>query len=335
MSDSDKLRPHTTPTESSKAEDESIIDLVEEIEEDTFPDALPPLAQSMPATDEPSDAAGVPATEFADLGKLAFDEEEDQPQSDDLSLKPTAGESDVSTLKEDVDWLLDPEEEISSFENDQSVDAAPDASPESGDIHTAALETEAILEALIPPSAETDSGSEDDDIELIEIEDDEGEEIVQFDNIDLDQASPVAEAAPEAPEAEAPLNPLTESDADLFPETSAADVFAANVASGVPAADSAPADFAWPTALAAAAASLATSLPSSLAQPPTPEEPPIAESISLSNEQIDAALERVIERRLGSTLESVVLRAVETAVADEIQRLKSLLTEDGSSDRTP
>jgi len=269
MSDSDKLRPHTTPTESSEAEDESIIDLIEEIEEDTFPDALPSLAQSMPAADEPSDAAGVPAAEFADLGKLDFDEEEDQPQSDDLSLNPAAGESDVSTLKEDVDWLLEPEEEISSFKDGQSVNAAPDAGPESGDIHTAALETEAILEALIPPSAETDSGSEDDDIELIEIEDDEDEEIVQFDILDIDQASPVAEAAPEAPEAEAPVNPLTEADADLFPETSAADVFAANVASGVPAADSAPADFAGPTALAAAAASLATSLPSSPAQPPT------------------------------------------------------------------
>jgi hypothetical protein len=332
MSDSDKLRPHTTPTESSEAEDESIIDLVEEIEEDTFPDALSPLAQSIPAIDEPPDAFGMPAAEFADLAKLDFDEEEDQPQRNDLSLKPANGQSDVSTLKEDVDWLLEPEEEVSSFEEGHSVNAAPDAVPASGDIHTAALETEAFLESLLPPSAETDSGSEEDDIELIEIEDDEDEEIVQFDNLDLDQASPAAEPVLEA---DAPVNPLTEADADLFPETFAADVFAANVASGVPAADSAPADLAWPTAIAAAAASLATSPPSPPAQPPTPEEPPITESISLSDEQIDAALERVIERRLGSTLESVVLRAVETAVADEIQRLKSLLTEDGSSDHTP
>jgi len=332
MSDSDKLRPHTTPTESSEAEDESIIDLVEEIEEDTLPDALPPLAQSMPAIDEPPDAAGVPAAEFADLGKLDFDEEEEQPQSDDLALKPATAESDFSTLKEDIDWLLDPEEEVSSFEGGQSVDASADTGSESGDVHAAAPETEAILEALIPPSAETDSGSEEDDIELIEIEDDEDEEIVWFDDLDLDKEPPVAELTPEA---EAPVNPLTEADADLFPETSAADVFAANVASGVPATDRAPADFALPTAIAAAAASLATSPLSSPAQPPTPEEPPIAESISLSDEQIDAALERVIERRLGNTLESVVLRAVETAVADEIQRLKSLLIEDGSSDRTP
>lgn len=332
MSDSDKLRPHTTPTESSEAEDESIIDLVEEIEEDTFPDALPPLVQPMPAIDEPPDAFGVPAAEIADFGKLDFDEEEDQPQRDDLALKPADGKPDVSTLKEDVDWLLEPEEEVSSFEDGQSLNAAPDAGPESGNIHTAALETEAILESLIPPLAETDSGGEEDDIELIEIEDDEDEEIVEFDNLDLDQTSPVGEPAPEA---EAPVNPLTEADADLFPETSAADVFAANVASGLPAADSAHTDLALPTAIAAAAASLATSPPSSPAQPLTPEEPPITESISLSDEQIDAALERVIERRLGSTLESVVLRAVETAVADEIQRLKSLLTEDGSSDHTP
>jgi hypothetical protein len=332
MSDSDKLRPHTTPTEPSEGEDESIIDLVEEIEEDTPSDALPPLTLSMPATDGPSDAVGVPAAEFGDLGKLDFDEEEDQPQSDDLPLKPASGESDVSALKDDADWLIEPEEEASSVEGGHSVDPSADTRSESGDVHAAAPETEAVLEALIPPPAETDSGSEEDDIELIEIEDDEDEEIVWFDDLDLGQAPPVAELTPEA---EAPVNPLSEADADLFPETSAADVFAANVASGVPATEHTPADLALPTAIAAAAASLTTSPPSSPARPSAPDEPPISESISLSDEQIDAALERIIERRLGSTLESVVLRAVETAVADEIRRLKTLLIEDGSSDRTP
>ena len=58
-------------------------------------------------------------------------------------------------------------------------------------------------------------------------------------------------------------------------------------------------------------------------------------SLALSDEQIDAAVERVIERRLGGTLESIVLRAIETAVSAEIQRLKTLLLEDDSGDPTP
>jgi hypothetical protein len=332
MSDSDKLKPHIMPTESSEAEDESIIDLVEEIEEDTIPDDLPSLAPSMPAIAEPPDAARPPAAELADLGELDFEEEEDQPQSDDLSVKPAAGEHDTSALEEDIDWLLDAKDDASAVEGGQPADTAPDTSSESGDVHSAAPETGAILEALIPPSAETDSGSEEDDIELIEIEDDEDDEIVWFDDPALDPAPPVAEPTSEA---EAPVNPLSEADADLFPETSAADVFAANVASGGPTGDSTPADSALPTAIAAAAASLTPLSPASPAQPPGPAEPPIAESIPLSDEQIDAALERVIERRLGSTLESVVMRAVESAVAIEIQRLKRLLLEDDSSDPTP
>jgi len=331
MSDSDKLRTHTMPTDSSEAEDESIIDLVEEIAEDTIPDDLPSPAQSMPALDKPPDAAPAPAAELADLGNLEFEEEEDQPLSDDLSLKPAAVEHDASVLPEDIDWLLDAQDDASAVQGAPPADATPDTRSESGDVPAAAPETEAILEALDPSSAETDSGSEEEDIELIEIENDEDDEIVWFDDPALDKAPPVAELTSET---EAPVNPLSEADADLFPETSAADVFAANVASGGPIADSIPADLALPTAAAAEAARAASS-PDSPTPPPPPAEPPLAESISLSEEQIHAALERVIERRLGSTLESVVLRAVESAVANEIQRLKSLLLEDDSSDRTP
>jgi hypothetical protein len=317
------------PTDSSEAEDESIIDLVEEIAEDTIPGDLPSPAQSMPALDEPPDAAPAPAAELADLGNLEFEEEEDQPLSDDLSLKPAAVEHDASVLPEDIDWLLDAQDDASAVQGAPPADATPDTRSESGDVPAAAPETEAILEALDPSSAETDSGSEEEDIELIEIENDEDDEIVWFDDPALDKAPPVAELTSET---EAPVNPLSEADADLFPETSAADVFAANVASGGPIGDSIPADLALP---AAAAAVRAPSSPDSPAQPPPPAEPPLAESISLSEEQIHAALERVIERRFGSTLESVILRAVESAVATEIQRLKRLLLEDDSSDPTP
>ncbi len=333
MSDSDKLRPHTTPTESSEGEDESIIDLVEEIEEDTPPDALPSLDPSMPAIGQLPDAAGTPAAGFADLGKLDFDEEEDQPEGDDLSLGPAANEPDALALEESMDWLLEPEADAPSTEDDQRPDASVDTNWVNTELNETAPATAAILETMVPPSIETDSGNEDDDIELIDIEDDEDDdEIVWFDDLDLGEAPPAAELSPEA---DAPANPLSDADADLFPETSAADVFAANVAAGSTITDSAPADLALPTAIASAVASLAPPSPASPIQPPAPEEPPIADRVSLSDEQIGAALERVIERRLGSTLESLVLRAVETAVANEIQRLKTLLLDDDSDDRTP
>ena len=45
-------------------------------------------------------------------------------------------------------------------------------------------------------------------------------------------------------------------------------------------------------------------------------------------EEIEAAVERVIERKLGGTIEATILRVIETAVTREIERLKQLLLED-------
>jgi hypothetical protein len=56
-----------------------------------------------------------------------------------------------------------------------------------------------------------------------------------------------------------------------------------------------------------------------------PDAPSAVEAAALSNEQIEAAVERLIERRLGGSLESIVRRAVETAVTKEIKRLQQLL----------
>lgn len=332
MSDSDKPKPRTTLSESLEAEDELIIDLVEEIEEDASPDALG--SPDRPAIGEASDAAETPDAGIADLAETAFEKEADRPEGGARSAEPAAGESDAAALKEDedIDWLLDPEEETSSTGSDLRPDASADPGSSGGASIAAAPETEALLDALIPPPAEADSAEEDEDIELIEIEDEDvDDEILRFDDLDLDKTPPVADRIPEA---EAPEDLLSDADADLFPETSAADVFAANIASGLTVAEDASVGSAAAAAIAAAAAALVPPSPATPIPSPAPEEPPVTERVSLSAEQIDAALERVIERRLGSTLESIVLRAVETAVTNEIQRLKALLLDEDIHDRT-
>lgn len=332
MSDSDKPKLHTTPTESSEAEDEPIIDLVEEIEEDASSDALFLSDPSIPETDEPHPSAETADAGFVDLGELVFDEEEDLSESGHLALEPAAGDSEAPALQKDIDWLLAPGDHATATEGDRLEDAPAGEGSERRELNAVDPETEAILETLISPPAETGSGSEDEEIELIEIEDEDSDaddEIVWMDDLDLDQTPPAAEPTPEA---EAPANPLSAADAALFPETSAADVFAANVASGLTNAETAPGDVALPAAIAASAAFTAPSTP---APPAAPEAPPVADGFALSDEQFDAALERVIERRLGATLESIVLRAVETAVAGEIQRLKALLLDEDTDNRIP
>lgn len=305
MSDLDKTTPGAPPKAPPQAEDEPIIDLVDEIEEPA-PERLSPLEQNLFGITAIVPSAEPPSSELADLGELHFDEEEHQPIEAGLSLESLPGESDATSLKENLDWLFEPggSEEAPSEAGDGPSDDASAAvlkEPAVGD---------PFPEAMTPDVAATEPLDEDEDIELIEVEDDDTDtEIVWFDDLDLDKAPAAAESTPEAPTAPAP--PL-DIEADLFEETSAADVFAANVASGPAAGDSA-------SALA-----------------PTPLEPPLPaeDAPTLSDARIDAAVERVIERRLGGTLESIVLRAVETAVSAEIQRLKSLLLEDDPGDRS-
>ena len=335
MSDSEKLKPEPPPTEPAEAEDDSIIDLVEEIEELSPSQSSSPLDQPLPAIDEAFNDVATSAAGLADLGKIGFDEEEDQPEGDDPSLIPATRQSDAPVLEEKMDWLLAPGAEASATEGGPQPDSSTGAHLEYLEFRESAPDAEAMLDAAIPPSTEAGSGNEEEDLELIEIEDEEVEEVddelVWFNDLDLEQTPPSPELATE----EAPATPLSDADMEIFPETSAADVFAANVASGLTATDSASDVFSSAAAAVLAAAPLTSLPPATPIQPPASEEPPIAGNVSLSTEQIDAAIERVIERKLGGTLESIVLQAVETAVANEIQRLKTLLLNDDFEDRTP
>jgi len=125
-------------------------------------------------------------------------------------------------------------------------------------------------------------------------------------------------------DAAAPESRPSGADIDEFSETSAADVFAANVAFGGIALHGGSADSPPLQPLAPASAPLVP-LPPAAPTQTFIEAPSTIEGAALSNEQIEAAVERLIERRLGGSLESIVRRAVETAVTKEIKRLQQLL----------
>jgi hypothetical protein len=329
MSDSDQLKPETPPAEPEQTEDESIIDLVEEIEEPLSPDSLAPLEQPLLGSGDASEAAEAFSPELADLGKLEFEEDEDQPADEE----GPATEDREALLPETMDWLLEPEADASTEGGVDRRGAPIVKIMEATEFNEPLPETEEILQAMAPAPTGSDSAAEDDDLELIEIEDDEADdELIVFDDLDLDEASPPVESTAEAA---APAAPPVDFDADLFEDTSAADVFAANVASGLAAADNASAPPSPPATEVPPIAPLASLPPAPPVQASTGETPPRAESLALSAEQIDAAVERILERRLGASLEAIVLRAVETAVSNEIQRLKALLLEEDPYDRTP
>jgi len=339
MTDSEKMKPESPRTELEKSEDEPIIDLVEEIEEieqlDAF-DSSSPLDSPLPAIDEAFEDVAAPDDGLADLGEMDFAAEDDQPQDEGGSLPPAAGPTDAPDLEENVDWLFDSETAPDAAEGGLPPDSAADAPWEHLDFEETAPPAESISDAMDPVSTAPGSDDEEEDLELIEIEDEAVEEaddeLVWFD--DADQEPAPSFLAAEA-EAETPESPLTPADLELLADTSAADVFAANVASGLAAADSASDLITSKAAAVSAAAPLAAPPPTAPIQPPTSQEPPDLERVSVSTEQLEAALERVIERKLGGTLESMVLQAVETAVANEIQRLKTLLLNDDFDERIP
>jgi hypothetical protein len=331
MSDSDKERPENSSTKPAEAEDESIIDLVDEIEDQSAPDALPALDPQLISIAEALDAQRLPSTPLPDLEQLDFEEEEEQPERERLPGEAAILETDAPSLNESMDWLLDPVAEDSSDGRDKPPAAASAAPLEKIAFDEPSPETKQILEEMSPPFTAADAGDGDDDIELIEIEEDEPDNgLLWLDDLDLDKIP----AATKRPVDGLPLaSPLSDTDADLFPETTAADVFAANMASGEMVSDRASAAAPSPAeGLIPAVAALATPVAAAAALPSSAELP-IAEAASLSAEQIEAAVERLIERKLGGTLESIVVRAVETAVAKEIQRLKLLLLEYDPDDR--
>jgi hypothetical protein len=326
MNDSDKETPQDPTNKLADAEYESIIDLVEEIEEESPAELLPELERQLLGIHEAPDGLdpGSPsATALPDLSKLDFEEDEDQPTQAGPSGEPALGVTGAPGVTESMDWLFDPAAGISS-ENREELPAESDA---------ALVETIGDEQPVPepPPGVETAGrspsqaapGDVDDEIELIDIEEADNE-LDWLDDLNLDALPSSIKTPADTTVSESLFTP---SDGDLFSETTAADVFAANVAFAGISAESAPLAPGPPEAAIPALAPPAPPPSAAEPSPPSSVPPPPEDGPKLSNEQIEAAVERLIERRLGGSLESIVRRAVEAAVTKEIKRLQQLLLE--------
>jgi hypothetical protein len=214
------------------------------------------------------------------------------------------------------------------------VDASVGAKMESLELDEPSSETDKIAEPGTFALKEMEPLLEEDELELIEIEDTEGEDVLgQADDLDTNQQPASIAPMREAP---APVYPPFVSEPEADPATSAIDVFAANMTAGWTETDRASDDPALPEAPIPNDLQLSAPIPVLPIPSPPPESPTVAEVVpTLTDEQVDAAVARVIERKMGSTFESIVLRAIETAVSNEIQRLKTLLLEDDPGDSNP
>jgi hypothetical protein len=201
------------------------------------------------------------------------------------------------------------------------------------------LEPEDILDAK--------RAAKDEPPELLDLDEAElDNELLLFDDL-LKGAAP-EEATPGEETEQEEIELLLPEDADLGP-TSAADVFAAHLDSvfagdsgghprpavggivvPLPAADPEPVPPPRTSPLAGIVAAVAsTAVPAAGVEIPAESPRPAApQPAHLAPEEIEAAVERVIERKLGGPIEAAIRRAIETAVSREIERLKRLLLED-------
>jgi len=343
MSDNWKKDPQLPPTESR--DDDDIIELVEEISEESPRHPLSALEQKLLDIDDNRNTA-VPTfadlPDITDLGRIDFEEEEDEEKAPEESPPPAEAGPEPTGLSavQDAAQLFGPDEKVDSAATEKDPAAPLDEIQEIAEFDEQFLDAEDLLES--PPTPPEDIASVDEeDLELLEIEEDDGDdEIVWFD--DLDKPDHDTSPAGQTPEEVKPEAPPLDTEAEPVQDTSAADVFAAHV-------ESARADAYTATGLAATAAEAGseraaaseaaafqapTEFPLSTPQTTAADASPPA-APGLASEEIEAAVERVIARKLGGAIEAIILQAIEKAVSKEIERLKSLLLEGEDSDRTP
>ena len=343
MSDTRNKDSRLPPTTSD--EDDDIIDLVDEIGEESPEHPLSALERNLLDIGGKGDAAGGALAELpdiADLSRIDFEEEEDEEKSPGDRLAPAEEGVEAGGVSATADAArrFGSDAETDADATEKSPTARLDEIEEISEFDEQFLDAEEILESL-PAKPEDAASGEDDDLELLEVEEDDADdEIVWFDDLDKpDQEAPVMQAAPEVVSPEPPPLDLK---AEPIQDTSIADLFAGHVESAGADADAGtrPAATALrPDAAPAMTADIAALQAPVESAPAIP--PPSAADASptaapgLSPEQLEAAVERVMARKLGGTFEAIILQAIEKAVSKEIDRLKSLLLEDEAGDRTP
>jgi hypothetical protein len=318
-------------------EDDAIIELVDEIEEGAPADPISALEQQLLGISDRTGGQLAPASrlpDILDLSGIRFDEDDEaRPDTPTATGAGLAGGETMSL--QDAQRLLARAAEPGAR---QSTGGPSNEIEEISEFEEQFLDPEDILDSK--PALQ--AAAKDDPPELLDLEEAElDNELLWFD--DLAKGDAPAAGQPSDPTEQEEIELLLPEDADLGP-TSAADVFAAHLDSmfaetggsavraaedgiAVPfAAGDAP-PVAPPVSVIAAAADAMA--PGAGIVIPT-ETPPgeLPQPASIPPEEIEAAVERVIERKLGGTIEATILRAIETAVTREIERLKHLLLED-------
>jgi len=342
MSDSKKSDPKRPLIESP--DDEPIIDLVDEIpggpadgdlsdlEKNllnlgrSFGRGLEKTGEDLPTFRKPPD--------LNDLNGFDFEEDDEQRPASG-TLPPAAAEEPLpNDTESELDWLLDEVASAPAEDPARGAGGTDNDVTEILEFDEQFLEAEEVIDGQPAAEDESDGGNDDETLELLDLDDDDiDNELVWFD--DLDKPPDHGGVAQAGQAGVAPLNPA---DPRLFSDapaadTTAADLFDAFVQSGRPVGGDALVT-AWPSAAAADpptvipdTAALSYSHTADVSQPPAAN--------ALTEDQIDAAVERVITRMYAGTIETIILQSIEKAVFNEIERLKNRLLENDPGDKIP
>lgn len=342
MSDSKKNDPKRPPIESP--DDEPIIELVDEVPggpaKGDFSDLEKNLLNLEQSLSRGLEIAGEdlrPSPELPDLNDLdGLDfEEDDAEHPASLTLAPAVAKEPLpSGTEPELDWLLDEDASAPAEDPARGVGGTDTDVTEISEFNEQFLEIEEVIDDQPAAENESDGGNDEETLELLGLDDDDTDnELVWFD--DLDKPPDQGEVAQAGQAGVAPLEPA---DPRLFSDAPAADIatvdlFDAFVDSGKPVGGAEPVT----AGLSAAPSAPPTAIPgaAALSQPHIADvsQPPGANA--LTEDQIDAAVERVITRRYAGTIETIILQSIEKAVFKEIERLKNRLLENDPGDKSP
>jgi hypothetical protein len=342
MSDSKKSDPKRPAIES--LDDELVIDLIDEVPGGPADGDLSDLEQNLLSFERSFgrglEKSGEHLRTFPDLPDLndlnGFDfEEDDVERPASGTLPPAAAREPLPNgMEPELDWLLDEDTPAPAENPARAAGGTDNDVTEILEFDEQFLEAEEVIEGQPAAEDESAGGNDDETLELLDLDDDDiDNELVWFDDLDMPpDHGGVAQAG------QAGVAPLEPADNRLFSDapaadTAAADLFDAFVQSGRRLED----DALVTAGLSAAAAAPLTAIPdtAALSQPHTADVAPPPAANALTEDQIDAAVERVITRMYAGTIETIILQSIEKAVFKEIDRLKNRLLENDPGDKIP
>jgi hypothetical protein len=342
MSDSKKSDPERPSIEF--LDDEPIIDLVDEVSGGPADGDLSDLEKNLLTLDR-SFGRGLEKTgedlhtfpelpDLDDLNGFDFEEGDTEPQASSALPPATTKEPLPDGTETELDWLLDEVASAPAEDPARGVGGMDNDVTEISEFDEQFLDAEEVIDGQPAEGVESDGGNDDNEtLELLDLDDDDiDNELVWFDDIDkpLDHGA-VAQAGQAGVAPLEPAGPQLFSDAPAA--STAADLFDAFVQSGRPVGGDALAS-AGPFA-AAAAPLTAIPVTAALSQSYTVDVSQPAAANTLTEDQIEAAVERVITRMYAGTIETIIRQSIEKAVFKEIERLKNHLLENDPGDKIP